>query len=174
MKGFNKDYVMTCARIVEHGHKLHGIDEPEGITATFHQGKPKQIELEGAIYRFKVGNASRTNHQATRTYWKEECLICGHGHHTNEHESRVVLVEHDYQQTQPEHRLVPRRVENFVAPGEVLRPKFYSDVIYAKEDGEYIVGNRMRREVQDRHTTTTYATITEEGRILPSQQLGDH
>jgi hypothetical protein len=79
------------------------------------------------------------------------------------------MVEHDYQQGPSEGRLTARRVENFVAPGEIPRPRFYSDVIYSTEEGEHVVGNRYRRGDPTRATTTTYATVTQTGRIVPTR-----
>src|SRR3979411_2549933 len=171
-KQFEHDYVMQCVNIMEHGHTLHGVDPPTGITATWSVGNPKQVEIEGAIYRLKPGNATRFPARTNqRDIWRPECLICGMGlHHTNEHDSRIVFIERDYNQTLPEARLKPRRVENFIAPGEVLRPQFYSDVVYVNEDGQHVVGNRYRREDPTRHTVTTYATVTESGQITSSSE----
>jgi hypothetical protein len=86
MKTFDNDYVCTCVNVMEHGHRLHEIDPPKAITATWARGNPRDVEIDGAIYHFNVGNATRKGTNTPRTLWKPECLICGYEHHTNEHE----------------------------------------------------------------------------------------
>src|SRR4030081_2815682 len=51
MKEFKDDYVLQCVNIIEHRHTIHGIDCPQGITATWREGNPKNLEIDGAVYR---------------------------------------------------------------------------------------------------------------------------
>ena len=137
-------YINEVVKLLEQGETIHGIDNPIALNASRHQAPSRTIEKSGAYYELKPGNATLSNTTAQRTLWKEECLICGGNHHTNKHESQVVLVSSDLQEPHTSDQFSPRRVENFTSPGVVMRPQYYSDVVYQKEDGHIIYGNRMR------------------------------
>ncbi|KIL54625.1 hypothetical protein M378DRAFT_18721, partial [Amanita muscaria Koide BX008] len=166
------DYVRKCIEIVEHGNPLFGIDSPTTIPHNWFVAPPHVVELQGGFYELSPGNAKTSHPDLKRDYFTKECLICGRDHFTNEHESRIVLIEKDLQENSLDVRFNPRRTSLFTGPGEPIHVQYYySDVFYVTEDGQQIVGSRPRRQGTTPHTITTRAIITEEGRVIPSPTI---
>ncbi|KIL54748.1 hypothetical protein M378DRAFT_18589 [Amanita muscaria Koide BX008] len=135
------DYVQKCIEIVEHGNPLFGIDSPTTIPHNWFIAPPHVVELQGGFYELSPGNAKTSHPDLKRDYLMKECLICGRDHFTNEHESQIILIEKDLQESSLDSRFNPRRTSLFTGPGEPIHVQYYYlDVFYATEDGQQIEG----------------------------------
>jgi hypothetical protein len=162
------EYVEAVQRLLIIGVEIEGIDRPETILANRSIGDDVHLEAKGEDLTLSPGNVThQRGNEKSRTINTMECLLCGHGHYTNECYSRVVVVKQNFQTTSPDNSFKARRVDNFITPGEQDRAVFYSEPMYVREDGVNHSGNMARRHNRHMKTRTTYASITKEGRFTP-------